>query len=116
MNIISEDWEETIEIATEHLLNYGKSINRGSWQGYRTEGKPDLETLEVLNLTIEGKVHKDLQRLQDEIKPNLPWADDHFAERVSRAPSNPGEAYLDWPWWRGQHAVTQEGGVFTHTY
>jgi hypothetical protein len=66
-----------------------------------------------------------LMALKAQIQPNLPWADDHFAERVSRIPSNPGEAYRSWPWWHGQETYTaatliQEahdtGFQFDHTY
>lgn len=112
---------EAIEYARDQLVRYGQDINPGRWQGYDTKGKPDLVTRELLNLQLEVPVFRNadedpLDYLQEEIKPNLPWADDHFAERVSRDPSNPGEQYKNWPWWLGQADTTQEHGLFSHTY
>lgn len=58
-----------------------------------------------------------LDELRQHVMPNLPWADEHFDERVSRVPSNPGEAYKNWPWWRGQNDSSMSAaGRFTHTY
>jgi hypothetical protein len=101
-------------------------VDTGHWQGVPTEGRPDLATKELtnvaftcpmranwrVNLNLEGL----LQALRKVIQPNLPWADDHFAERVSRSPTNPGKAYKSWPWWRGQNDKTMVDGKFTHTY
>jgi hypothetical protein len=91
-----------------------------------------------MNVAFRVTMPHSLQELRDAIKPNLPWADDHFEERVSRVPSNPGEQYKNWPWWRGLGqekkamtevrtptiGITKEGEVesfaydylFTHTY
>lgn len=112
-----------IQYSTDLLLTSGRDVDTGSWQGYSTEGHPDLVTKEILNLQLEVPVTDKPGILQAEIKPNLPWADDHFAERVSRDPSNPGKEYENWPWWQGQEAAAMVGElaeegvpVFTHTY
>jgi hypothetical protein len=120
-----------IEYAYYRLKFEGREIDAGSWQGYETQGKPDLMTREVIDLQLEVPVNRvlpteswdvenegPLAQLQNEIRPNLPWADDHFAERVSRVPSNPGEEYYNWPWWRGQvQAFDHEDElIFSHTY
>ncbi len=113
-------FSEAIFHAKTQLDLYGTEVDAGHWQGYDTKGRPDLVTKELMNLTLEVPVHRshddNRQALAYEIVPNLPWADDHFAERVSRKPTNPGEAYKDWPWWQGQVDETQEQGAFTHTY
>lgn len=41
---------------------------------------------------------EDLNILQMDIKPNLPWADQHFEERICGYPMNPGESWKTWPW------------------
>jgi hypothetical protein len=129
-------------------MSRGVEVDAGSWQGYETKGKPDLVTIELLNLMFECPIEVqtgigDIFELRDlpgvlaeQIQPNLPWADDHFDERVSRDPSNPGEEYKNWPWWQGQsearicrscgeregrtHLDTCPGyfdePIFTHTY
>jgi hypothetical protein len=118
-----------------HLLNqYGVEVDTGHWQGVPTEGKPDLVTKELMNLTFEVPMPLSADELigsfdgLTQLIPNLPWAENHFQERVSRVPSNPGEEYKNWPWWRGQgvEAMTHEGvdegeglhmkPIFTHTY
>jgi hypothetical protein len=91
-------------------------VNTGRWQGVPTLDKPDLVTRELLNLTLEVPTNELLSVLAEQIQPNLPWADDHFEERVSGDPSNPGEEYKNWPWWRGQDDDTMKEGQFTHTY
>src|SRR6266516_5736937 len=103
-------FEVVIDWVQKSLLKYGKEVDTGHWQGVPTD--PSTVTLELTNVAFtapmpapydEGMTLNDtLEELRRQIQPNLPWADDHFAERVSRVPSNPGEAYKSWPWWHGQ--------------
>lgn len=110
-------FDEAARYALNQLELYGADINPGRWQGVDTVGKPDLVTRELMNLMIEVPMNERLDLIADQIQPNLPWADEHFAERVSGEPTNPGEAYKDWPWWRGQDASALDvSGQFTHTY
>jgi hypothetical protein len=130
------NFHNAIQSAETLLMHKGVEVNPGRWQGISTEGRPDLGTIEVLNYTavvpvyrgpfhnprtLEGSLEYQLSKLQSEIEPNLPWADDHFVERVSRVPSNPGEEYKNWPWWSGsgtqvETALNATGVKFTHTY
>jgi hypothetical protein len=86
-------------------------VNTGHWQGVDIKSKPEMATYEVLNWSckvpvaersvymIEGKPKEivyGLNHWRDDIKPNLPWADDHFEERVCGQPINPGKT---WEWW-----------------
>jgi hypothetical protein len=105
-----------LERAAIRLKNHGKEVDAGRWQGIPTEGHPDLITKEILNLSFEAPMPWTVEDAQKVIIPSLPWAEDHFRERVSHIPSNPGEEYKRWPWWNGQTAETMEGGVFSHTY
>lgn len=103
----------------------GVAVDTGRWQGISTVGKPDLVTKELLNLQFEVRIPNTAEALADDVRPNLPWAEDHFQERVGGEPMNPDPSYQDWPWWHGgfQEAQSmipsqQEGGEFkfTHTY
>lgn len=104
------------------LKDHGDEVDTGHWQGVPTEGKPDLVTKEIINLNWQAQMPDSVARAAVECEPNLPWAEDHFQERVSRVPSNPGEQYKNWPWWRGQDEETRIAGPtgkepqFTHTY
>jgi hypothetical protein len=56
----------------------------GRWQGVPTEGKPDLVTLEILDLDVCFPMASYHGGRSTPTHPNLPWAEDHFLERVSR--------------------------------
>lgn len=106
--------------AIDTLKTRGAKVDAGHWQGVPTGGKPDLMTKELLNVSFGFQMPPSMGDAQKDIQPNLPWAEDHFQERVSGIPSNPGEEYMNWPWWRGQKQAYDsgiEGAVkFSHTY
>jgi hypothetical protein len=116
----ANSFDHGIRYADLALSHRGKTVDTGRWQGVPTEGKPDLQTVEVLDFQFWCPMptgHDLMQQLVYQIKPNLPWADNHFDERVSRVPSNPGEAYKQWPWWHDQTPQSMiEGKQFSHTY
>lgn len=130
------DFRSVVPMAREWLQEWGEDIDPGHWQGVSTEGRLDLLTRELVgfsfNCPMPGAAWdengiSDLETLKLQIEPNLPWADNHFEERVSRVPSNPGNQYKNWPWWRGQsdqsmvqnpHLSDEAAAhiLFTHTY
>jgi hypothetical protein len=124
------DFYAAIRHAREHLMHYGSEVDTGHWQGVSTNGKPDLVTIEVVGwdatvnvMRSETDIVSQLTQMQEEIRPNLPWADDHFEERVGGQPTNPGEAYKGWPWWTPDKEeytwaldATRSPFRFTHTY
>lgn len=87
------------------------------WQGRDTQGKPDLETYELLNhsstvpLTSES-----LSFYRREILPDLPWSDDHFEERVCGYPLNPGLQWSEWRMGQGADSFRLMDGTFNHNY
>jgi hypothetical protein len=115
------EWlDDAILESLEYLDQYGEDVDAGTWQGVPTEGKPDLVTKEIINLQWTAKMPESREEAAELIMPNLPWAEDHFQERVAGRPTNPGSEYVNWPWWQGQVDQTQEQGPegfrFTHTY
>jgi len=102
-------------------------VDTGRWQGISTAGKPDLKTKEILDLRFavdlkRGSWFSDNEEsvyaaeIATEIQPSLPWADEHFEERVGGVPRNPDPSHTHWPWWHGQDAETKADEKFTHTY
>jgi hypothetical protein len=78
-----------------------------------------MRTREILNLSFEVPLtwNDTLEKWREDIRPNLPWADDHFLERVSHEPLNPGEQWKNWPWsLSADRFRIEEGGKFSHTY
>ena len=111
------EWiDDAILESIRWLWDHGEEVDTGHWQGVPTKGKPDLVTREIINLQWTAQMPQTEEEAQELIMPNLPWAEDHFKERVAGDPSNPGEEYKNWPWWNDQDAKTMIDGRFTHTY
>lgn len=104
-----------------------KKVHTQRWQGVDVSKKPDMATRELLNISMSVSLPdiEDLNHYREDIKPNLPWADDHFEERVCGMPLNPGKTWKSWPWslsadkfrklGNDPYVQTQEP-IFNHTY
>jgi hypothetical protein len=116
------DLEEAIGQVLDLFRMQASRIKTDTWQGYSTEGRPEMEMHEVLRVSFSALItSEERYEIARQVQPNLPWADDHFRERVSGQPLNPGEQWKHWPW--GLHAdksrvIPQQGGQmqFNHTY
>lgn len=115
--------DRAIDYAFDALKTHGAKVDAGHWQGVATEGKPDLVTKELLDVSFGFDMPAEERDANEDIKPNQPWAAMHFLERVGGDPTNPGEQYKNWPWWRGQDEsamtakdVVEREKMFTHTY
>lgn len=99
------------------MLNEGRRIHPGRWQGIDISKRPDAEMVELLNVDLDVDLRgiETLAHWRQEIRPNLPWADDHFAERVSGTPMNPGSEWANWPWAKSAGGFIA-GGIFNHNY
>lgn len=89
------------------------------WQSVDISDKPEMKMREVFNtsFTIPLQNHgMDLETYRADIQPNLPWADNHFLERVRGEPLNPGEEWKRWPWANKADTFRQGDGKFSHTY
>lgn len=85
----------------------------GEWQA--KQGVPQSSTVELTNVSFEVPIPSSVEELQDEYSPNLPWAEDHFRERVSGTPLNPPPSHEWWPFAQDANAE-HKGEVFSHTY
>jgi hypothetical protein len=75
---------------------------------------PMNNTMELRNVSIETLIPRNTYGTQIIVSPNLPWSEDHFQERVGGEPTNPGDQYYRWPFWRGGHR--DDNALFSHTY
>jgi len=104
--------EQLISKAGVKLINTGQEIKSHKWQAQDLVN-PMFETIKVyLGPAEMPNIPGELEKLT---KANLPWAEDHFQERISGMPSNPGEQYKNWPYWHGQKEM-MAGEYFSHTY
>lgn len=89
--------------------------------------RKEATTHEVLNYTLSCQLFgvDTIEALQQDVKPNLPWAENHFIERVGGMPLNPGEQWAKWPWgnsansFRAESVAQPDGSKasgFSHTY
>lgn len=108
--------EKAIKDCGQKLLISGKTIQTESWQGISIKGKPYTEMLEKLFVSFQAPMPRNTLTLKNEIKPNLPWADNHFLERIGGEPLNPGEAFKEWPFYGRDKEMRPEDEKFSHTY
>lgn len=98
-------------VATSHiaqaLLDRGYEVSTEKWQGLE---KPPA-FLELMNVSFQVPMVT-----ADSLKPNQPWADIHFQERIGGLPLNPGESYKQWPFYGQDAKMRSEGDQFSHTY
>lgn len=77
---------------------------------------PMAISYELRNVILSVDVPPTLVRWQKIVEPNLPWAEDHFLERVSGEPLNPPPSEAWWPHAVKGNAEHKEGEQFSHTY
>src|SRR5690606_33652416 len=99
----------------EKLYSLGQKVNQEDWQSIKS---PD-DTYELLHHSIAFKIPNKISKLVKEVNPNLPWAMDQFIERVSGQPLNPGNTYMDWPFYKKtsySDSIHRKQEKFSHTY
>lgn len=100
------------------FLSQGHKVHTEKWQGVDISKRPEMASYELMNYTFTHDLqgNGDLQHWRDDIQPNLPWADDHFGERVCGKPINPGVEWANWPWGHSASKFLDETGMFNHNY
>jgi hypothetical protein len=99
------------------LVDHASDVDVGEWHAQDVRGLSAMVSREVLNVSLELEIGNDLGQWQREIRPNLPWAEDHFWERVCGQPLNPGDEFRNWPWASDYFdKYYLENGEFSHTY
>ena len=112
--MIYNDLKSAIEKVKVDFINRNEVENITDWQGnidYKGE-----EMLVTRNIAFEANVTNDVRLLQIETACDLPWAEDHFQERISGIPSNPGETYRYWPYHNNLDDSKYKSENFSHTY
>lgn len=94
------------------LINCGFEVKTEKWQGINNPP----QFWEALNVNMMAFMTEDKEKLAILTGANLPWAEDHFQERVAGKPVNPGEQYKNWPFYKRDKEMRTEGDKFTHTY
>jgi len=103
---------------SNEMRDRAQLIHTEKWQSIDISTNPQAAMVELTNVTFSVPLgSEDLDTYRAEIKPNLPWADDHFeTERVNRRPLNPGDTYRYWPWASSAEKFRTADQQFSHTY
>lgn len=110
--------KDAIRRALSTFNAVGEVVHTQRWQAVDISKEPSAKMVEMLHYsivaTLEGRT--ELSYHQQMIQPNLPWADNHFLERVSGFPINPGTEWANWPWAIKAQESLNEDGIFNHNY
>ena len=92
-------------------------VSLGEWQSQQT----DKKMRELLHVVFEWQMPDTPERLAQDTGARLPWAEDHFQERVGGQPLNPSPSEQWWPFREKRDGDTNtshksEGNAFSHTY
>lgn len=90
-------------------------VDVGEWQSIDVSDRPEMVTRELFDVTVKVPIP---DMVDDQIaifEPNMPWAEDHFQERVSGFPHNPPPSHEWWPF-NKQNEIFQKEEKFSHTY
>ena len=96
---------------TRRMLLAGP-VRTERWQG--VAANQDTRELRFVSVVVDLGGIEDLDHWRADVRPNLPWADDHFLERVGGEPLNPGVQWRNWPW--AGSAAAFKTDRFNHTY
>lgn len=108
-----QSFTEARRVLTDMLMTEAPPVKTERWQGVPV----NTDTFELYDVNFSVDLHgiDNLEHWALDTKANIPWADDHFAERVGGEPLNPGVQWKNWPWNRSAaNFVTQ--GRFNHNY
>lgn len=110
-----EKFEETaIDIGVALLAAPSWAV--GTWQSQDVSSRPEMVTRELTNITFELRIGEYQPKLAICTGANMPWAEDHFQERVSGEPLNPPPSEAYWPYAQKGNAEHKSDAKFSHTY
>lgn len=113
----SRRFDNIFHALADNLYHDGLTVPSAHWQGQDVSDKPNMAPIELQNVIFEMFMPETLTQASKWIKPNLPWADDHFEERVGGFPLNPPPSAKTWPFAQAGHITHVDGdGKFSHTY
>lgn len=115
----ADDFSEAFLTLRNRLLDV-KPLKAGRWQSRDVSELPQGTTHELANVTIVMGLPQTAHHLAMQTRAHLPWAEDHFQERVSGEPLNPAPSEAWWPFAQKKEGTTNTdhrmGEKFSHTY
>lgn len=112
--IKNHSFQAVVDAMTLELAS-APTVKVGEWQAIKGE-IPQGYTIEVEDFSFSVFVPAQVEELQRQFQPNLPWAEDHFQERVSGEPLNPPPSSAWWPFATQNNEAFKADEKFSHTY
>lgn len=106
------NFRDVLQDTAKYLKENGKVVKPLKWQAIDVP----IGMWEIFNYSFTCKVSDNIEELKEQIKPDLPWADVHFLERVCGHPINPPPSYLIWPYYKQDENWRRVDNKFSHTY
>ena len=101
--------------ASAAMTTRASSVHTEKWQGKEVGDIPAAGMMEVLDFDFKVPMPQKQSDLARMVEPNLPWAENHFQERIAGKPLNPGVQWKNWPWANSADTFRTDT-LFTHTY
>lgn len=109
--------KQALEQIHHYMKIQGRLVQTERWQAKDIRSTPGSQMVELLHYPLAMKLPtEDLNFYRKELYPNLPWADNHFEERVCGYPINPGVEWANWPWAGKASESLDSRGQFNHNY
>lgn len=100
-------------LASAHYLKTnGQKVKVDKWQGIEAP----KEMFEAFDLSWKAPMPHTKKLLAEQTGANLPWAEEHFLERVSGIPHNPPPSHTNWPFGQNNNKRFTKDEKFNHTY
>lgn len=110
-------FQHAVLTAFNQMRDESVLVRRENWQGVNVARRPEMGAHELLHWSMRTPMPVEtLDYYRAQIKPNLPWADSHFEERVCGQPINPGVEWANWPWGKSADKFRDGNGMFNHNY
>jgi len=106
----------TIAVEIQDRLKLAPEVQVGEWQAIQNAEMPQAATIEIEDVSFEVGIPDRKEKWQTAVRPNLPWAEDHFQERVSGKPWNPPPSSAWWPYAQRDNEQFKSDEKFSHTY
>lgn len=112
-------FHDAFESLRAEILEDAPVVHSKRWQGAEIGNNPNMACFELTHVNFSTNLpNEDLNYYRENIKPELPWADDHFEERVCGYPINPGTHWANWSHnvKAGASSFLDDRGMFNHNY
>lgn len=122
MNRMTHDqyfrFTDAFDVLTKQFLAEAQPVHTATWQGVDISKRPEAQMMELLNVTfaVADAGRRSIDVLAQATGCNMPWAENHFQERVCGQPINPGVEWANWPWAHKAGEFLNADGQFNHNY